>query len=247
MKINEWMASPASGEDWVELYNGDTLPVDLSGLYLSDDASLAGRKNTTIPARSFIGPRGYTVFEASGDSTAAAAATNFKLAAEGESLRLYNGTLTSLDAVDFGLAQSNVSRGRYSDGAATLRDFGRTPSRGFANYLDSDNDGIPDAWEMAKGLDPLVSDADGDADGDGQSNLWEYRTGTDPQDAASVFATEIKADTAGYLIRFAAQQDVTYTVQVKDDLLTGAWKKLRDIPAGEARLVGSRRSEHEWQ
>jgi clumping factor A len=46
---------------------------------------------------------------------------------------------------------------------------------------DTDHDGMPDAWETAHGLNPLVADASGDPDGDGRTNLDEYNAGTDPQ------------------------------------------------------------------
>jgi pectate lyase len=39
---------------------------------------------------------------------------------------------------------------------------------------DRDDDGMPDAWELARGLDPDVFDAHGDDDGDGYTNLEEY-------------------------------------------------------------------------
>jgi hypothetical protein len=48
---------------------------------------------------------------------------------------------------------------------------------------DSDNDGMPDEYEMEHGLDPFDgSDASSDADNDGYSNLEEFENGTDPHD-----------------------------------------------------------------
>lgn len=47
--------------------------------------------------------------------------------------------------------------------------------------LDSDGDGMPDAWETQYGLNPYdATDAAFDSDGDGVSNLNEYLNGTDP-------------------------------------------------------------------
>ena len=52
--------------------------------------------------------------------------------------------------------------------------------------LDSDGDGMPDAWEIANGFDPNNdADAAQDADGDGLSNLDEYLLGTPPRSAAT--------------------------------------------------------------
>jgi hypothetical protein len=48
-------------------------------------------------------------------------------------------------------------------------------------YVDSDGDGMPDAWEKQFGLNPNdASDAAMDKDNDGYTNLEEYLNGTDP-------------------------------------------------------------------
>ncbi|MEW6535628.1 MAG: right-handed parallel beta-helix repeat-containing protein [Candidatus Auribacterota bacterium] len=45
---------------------------------------------------------------------------------------------------------------------------------------DTDDDGIPDDWEISRGLDPTVSDGDQDPDGDWITNYEEYFLYTDP-------------------------------------------------------------------
>jgi len=52
-----------------------------------------------------------------------------------------------------------------------------------ANFADPDDDGdgMPDAWEIQYGFNPLdPADAGLDADGDGYTNLAEYQASTDP-------------------------------------------------------------------
>jgi len=51
------------------------------------------------------------------------------------------------------------------------------------NDSDSDNDGMPDGWEVSNSLDPLMDDAAGDSDLDLLSNIDEYNNGTDPNDS----------------------------------------------------------------
>jgi len=56
---------------------------------------------------------------------------------------------------------------------------------------DSDNDGMPDAWEKKAGLDPLdSSDATKDMNGDGYTNIEKFINGIDP--AGKVDFTDLK-------------------------------------------------------
>lgn len=45
---------------------------------------------------------------------------------------------------------------------------------------DTDNDGMPNDWEILYGLNPNVNDAGGDLDNDGLTNLQEFKKGTIP-------------------------------------------------------------------
>jgi len=57
-----------------------------------------------------------------------------------------------------------------------------TDADGVGNNADTDddNDGLPDEWELAYGLNPLLNDAADDPDGDGVSNINEYNLGSAP-------------------------------------------------------------------
>jgi len=50
---------------------------------------------------------------------------------------------------------------------------------------DTDNDGMPDGWEVQYGLNPLGNDANGDLDNDKYTNLEEFQEGTLPNDRRS--------------------------------------------------------------
>jgi len=156
LRINEWMAAPAVGDDWFELYNCSELPVELSGLYLTDDPSVAGIVKSPVPALSFIGGRRWALFIADGNLGAGANHVNFKLDADGETIRIYQWRTNLIDAVDFGLQQAGVSQGRLPDGTDTIVCFPDTPSPGSANYLPL-NDVVIN--EVLSHTDPPLEDA----------------------------------------------------------------------------------------
>lgn len=135
LRLNEWMADPLSGNDWFEIYNTDSLPVELSGLYVSDDPSIAGATRFRIPALSFVAGGGWVKWEADGDPGQGAHHVNFALNRLGQTLRLYNTAGGVIDGVDFGPQSAGTSSGRLSDGQTNLVQFTTTPTPDSSNYL----------------------------------------------------------------------------------------------------------------
>ena len=133
LTVNEWMASPAYGEDWFELYNSGTSPVALAGLFLSDTPGTP--KITKIPALSYIGAGGFTRFLADG-VTDGGNHCDFKLSSGGESLILTatNG-VTKVHSVTFGAQAADVSQGALPDGGSTIVSFAVSASSEKPDWL----------------------------------------------------------------------------------------------------------------
>ena len=127
LRINEWMADPKNGDDWFEIYNPSAAPVALAQLGLT--------KSTTplisfrIMTNSFIGvgaSNAYVRFQAVGSSAATpfpADLFNQKLSKGGDVIVLWDTGTTIIDQVTFGSQATDVSQGRFPDGAATIISF----------------------------------------------------------------------------------------------------------------------------
>jgi hypothetical protein len=99
---------------------------------------------------------------------------------------------------------------------------------------DSDDDLLPDVWEIANGLKVNENDAGDDPDHDGLSNRQEYLAGTNPNDPASFLRIElvdVDLSTPAALLSFNAASNKTYTVQYRDTLAGAGWSRLIDIEA----------------
>jgi hypothetical protein len=169
---------------------------------------------------------------------------NFKLAAQGDQIALYDPNAQLVDQVSFGSQVEGVSQGRLPDGSATIVCFPGTASPAAPNYvtaLDSDGDGLPDYWELTYGLNPYsaIGDdgANGDPDHDGFTNLQEYLAGTNPRDPQSCLKLEAITTISGSVtLSFLAVPNHTYTIQYQDNLSGAPWLKLADFPAEAANL-----------
>lgn len=123
LRINEWMARPATGDDWLELYNSASLPVSLTGLVLTD-RPVGTPTNRALLALSFVGARGFAKFQATDLEQADADHLDFKLGSSGETLTLYAADRsTIIDRVTFGSQVPNVAQGRAPDGSANIVSF----------------------------------------------------------------------------------------------------------------------------
>lgn len=112
--INEINATPSAvkdaagdAEDWIELYNTGTKPVNLAGLFITDNISQkkkhllqAGTGNEMV-----VAPGAYKVLWADEELGEGADHLSFKLSADGEDVGLYqelDGVINVLDEVTFG-------------------------------------------------------------------------------------------------------------------------------------------------
>ncbi len=99
---------------------------------------------------------------------------------------------------------------------------------------DSDEDGLPDDWEVAY-FNSLARDGSGDWDGDGATDRAEYLAGTDPTNAGSVFRVVALTSAGGteVTVVWSAVPGRTYRVQFKD-AVEAPWT---DLP-GEVTATG---------
>ncbi|MHC4325653.1 MAG: CotH kinase family protein, partial [Planctomycetota bacterium] len=133
--INEFMASnnnysqdpQGQYDDWIEIYNSGDDSVDIGGMYLTDNLSDPVKWQIPLndPALTTIEPGGHLLIWADGDDSDPGLHANFKLDADGEEIGLFksDGT-TIIDSVVFGEQNTDISYGRYPDGADNWRFFG---------------------------------------------------------------------------------------------------------------------------
>ncbi len=103
-----------------------------------------------------------------------------------------------------------------------------TATDGFEPGVDSDVDGIPDAWEIGEtGTLTNLTDQAGedDEDGDGVSDTDEYLADTDPQDDSDYFHISGFTVTNGTNLTLTWPSELTrlYLLEYTDTLTNGTW------------------------
>ena len=104
--------------------------------------------------------------------------------------------------------------------------------------IDADQDGLPDAWEDANGMNKnLRADGSEDMDGDSLSNLQEYIAGTDPRSGTSFFLTRIRMATGEVELEWKTVSGRNYRVY-EAETLDGGFTLLEEISgAGDGNRI----------
>jgi hypothetical protein len=135
------------------------------------------------------------------------------------------------------LTVTNVPLIQHSNKFTVVVTNAGTPSQGIISsnaflyvLADTDGDRMPDAWEIAYGLNHTnAMDGTNDLDGDTMINRDEWVAGTDPQDPQSY----LKVDEINVLgeatLRFIAISNKSYTIQFSDSLESAEWRRLADV------------------
>lgn len=138
--VNEWMADPANGPAWVEVWNTEADCVDLQGFAIANSPSRAGVDHANrFPALSFLPPQ-FTRLIADGQVEQGANHLSWKLDPLGGSviwldLRGSNSAPVFLDSVSYGAPGRDISQGRWPDGSNSILSFPETPSPEESNWL----------------------------------------------------------------------------------------------------------------
>ena len=141
--VNEFLASNetccgsdifGSGEDFVELYNYGTAPINIGGWGFSDsEGSIATiAPDTTIP------PSGFLILWYTGE-TNGFPEIDAKLSSGGETVYGEDSSGTTVFSVSFDAQDEDVSYGRYPDGSDTWQQMNPTPGSTNTTLLSNDN------------------------------------------------------------------------------------------------------------
>ncbi len=147
--INEFMASNDAAvvdpdednndgdpyDDWFEIYNADSVAVDVGGMYVTDDLGKpdAWQIPKTDPAKTTIQPGGFLVIWADKEPHQGVNHADFALSGGGEAIGLFmSDGRTEIDSYTYGPQQTDVSFGRSPDGSDNWKSMS-SPTPGASN------------------------------------------------------------------------------------------------------------------
>ncbi|MCH7781208.1 MAG: lamin tail domain-containing protein, partial [Acidobacteria bacterium] len=108
-------------EPWIEIYNAEPLAVDLSGMWLSNDAGTLDLWQ--IPPATTLCGRCFLQIWGDGETADGPLHTNFVVSAAGGTIHLSDASVVELDSLSYGVLAADLSTGRLPDGTFILKDF----------------------------------------------------------------------------------------------------------------------------
>lgn len=125
--INEVVSSPASGNDWIELYNESDSELSMEGIVIYDGGGVS--KGYTFPASVKIAAKSLMVVETFSDNTAG---PTFGLSSGGDDVVLVDKTGAEIDKVTIPALATDQAYSRVGNGG-TQWQIVDTPSKGVNN------------------------------------------------------------------------------------------------------------------
>jgi PKD repeat protein len=178
--INEFMASnnttiadpQGDYDDWIEIYNADTYPVDIGGMYITDDFSDPAKWKIpdTQPNSTTIQPGEFLLLWADEDTDYGVFHLDIRLDITGEEIGLYTDDLTSvIDSITFEEQTIDISYGREIDGMENWLFMVNTTPGYSNNYIPIEVDFSADPLTGAVPLEVQFTDTSS-----GNITNWEW-------------------------------------------------------------------------
>ena len=160
-------------------------------------------------------------------ANAAGSVTQILIYVEGKLAARTTSGLCSWNSRTTGVGRASVQAVAYdSAGGQAISEAKQTDIR-MSPTVDSDGDGVADAWEQHYFGWPYFYEGTNDLDGDGQDNYHEFIADTDPSNAASRFNVALRINTNTYHpeILFVGSTARVYQANYTDEFSTNwyAW------------------------
>lgn len=137
LTINEWLANGQIyfNDDFVEIHNADTLPVDISNIILTDNLAADPEKHQ-LPNLSFISANGFIDFDADDNNDNNARHLSFNLNSNQGQIHLLDANHDILDQIVYFAQKTDTSQGRIIEGSEIF-DYFAYPTPGITNVQES--------------------------------------------------------------------------------------------------------------
>jgi len=199
LAVNQNVNSDEHGEydDWIEIFNTGSIPVNLGGMYITDtlgDLTLF-QIASTLPDETTVQPGEFILFWADGEPWQGVRHLGFKLGSGGEEIALVDPDgSTIIDFIIFNDQYEDVSYGVYPEGSENWQYMDPTPlaSNTTLNILEGDlyiN-------EFMASNDRIIADANGDYD----DWIEIYNPNDFPVNIGGIFVTDNIDNPAKYRI-----------------------------------------------